>query len=317
MKSGEGHAGVHHHDGFLNVNGIFDGRFDVILTNPPFGANVEPSDVVPEYDETAPANRAAEKRYKEDYGNLYTEAVATVRAAAGKPIASLFDLPKGEKSKIKTEILFIERCLTLLKPGGRLGIVLPEGIFNNPSLAYVREFCENRAYIRAVVSLPQEAFYSSGASVKASLLFLQKFTAKEKADFDVKHAKALAEVKETYAEAIHKETKRLEAAIVAANDANNVKQRKGLQKELKDYQNRMAVTIATETRALLKKRFPYPIFLYKAEKVGITATGDEDQNELCRYPKDNPPPGIVKTCLELHEEFRRNPELFFITEEKQ
>lgn len=37
---------MHHHDGFLNVNGIFDGRFDIILTNPPFGASVEPSDTV-------------------------------------------------------------------------------------------------------------------------------------------------------------------------------------------------------------------------------------------------------------------------------
>ena len=122
--------------------------------------------------------------------------MARVRAAAGKPIASLFELPKGngtekadkraKSAKIKTEILFIERCLALLKPGGRLGIVLPEGIFNNPSLAYVREFCEDRAFIRAVVSLPQETFFSSGASVKASLLFLQKFTDKEQADFDAK-----------------------------------------------------------------------------------------------------------------------------------
>ena len=66
--------------------------------------------------------------------------------------------------KVKTEILFIERCLALLKPGGRMGIVLPEGIFNNPSLAYVREFCEDRARVLAVVSLPQETFYSSGAA---------------------------------------------------------------------------------------------------------------------------------------------------------
>jgi type I restriction enzyme M protein len=46
IMHGDGHGGVHHHDGFLNVNGIFEGRFDIILTNPPFGANVEPSDVV-------------------------------------------------------------------------------------------------------------------------------------------------------------------------------------------------------------------------------------------------------------------------------
>jgi type I restriction enzyme M protein len=173
IMHGDGHGGVHHHDGFLNVNGIFEGRFDIILTNPPFGASVEPSDVVHESDTVV--SREAAKAYTEDYGDLYKEAIARVRAAVDKPIASLFELPKGEKNKIKTEILFIERCLALLKPGGRMGIVLPEGIFNNPSLAYVREFCENRAFIRAVVSLPQETFFSSGAGVKASLLFLQKF----------------------------------------------------------------------------------------------------------------------------------------------
>ena len=52
IMHGGGHGGVHHHDGFLNINGIFEGRFDIILTNPPFGANVEPSDRVLEVDIT-------------------------------------------------------------------------------------------------------------------------------------------------------------------------------------------------------------------------------------------------------------------------
>ncbi|MFH1954228.1 MAG: N-6 DNA methylase [Pseudomonadota bacterium] len=321
IMHGDGHGGVHHHDGFLNVNGIFEGRFDIVLTNPPFGANVEPSDVVHESDVTL--SREAGKLYAEEHGDLYTEALARIQAAAGKPIASLFELPKGngtekerdkraKSGKIKTEILFIERCLSLLKSGGRLGIVLPEGVFNNPSLAYVREFCENRAFIRAVVSLPQETFFSSGASVKASLLFLQKFTEKEQSDFDAKQAEANVEVKAKYAKAIATETARLEAAIAAAKEARDTEIRKTLQKELADYEKRMAETIVKETRALLKERFPYPIFLYEAEKVGITATGEQDQNEL--VPNDNQPPGITKTCLELYQEFRRNPEPFFLTE---
>ncbi len=162
IMHGDGHGGVHHNDGFLNVNGIFEGRFDIVLTNPPFGANVEPSDVISDEQIAGPES---EDEYLREFGGLYRQAQARVRAGKGKPIASLFELPKGRgngdqggnragKAKIKTEILFIERCLELLKPGGRLGIVLPEGVFNNPSLAYVREFCEDRAYIRAVVSLP-------------------------------------------------------------------------------------------------------------------------------------------------------------------
>ncbi len=319
IMHGDGHAGVHHHDGFLNVNGIFEGRFDIILTNPPFGANVEPSDVIHESDVTT--DREADKHYKEEYGDLYSDAIARVRAAVNKPIASLFDLPKGKDSKTKTEILFIERCLALLKPGGNLGIVLPEGIFNNPSLAYVREFCENRAFIRAVVSLPQATFFSSGAAVKASLLFLQKFTGKEQADFDAKHREANAEVTAKHTDAIEEEIWRLERAISAATEAEDADSsvdsniRKALLKELADYKKRMAETVVTETRALLKERFRYPIFLYEAEKVGITATGDADQNEL--FPNDRQPEGLSKTCLELYREFRLNPKDLFLADAPQ
>jgi type I restriction enzyme M protein len=46
IMHGDGHGGVHKHNGFINVNGIFESRFDLILTNPPFGANVEPSDKI-------------------------------------------------------------------------------------------------------------------------------------------------------------------------------------------------------------------------------------------------------------------------------
>jgi type I restriction enzyme M protein len=199
IMHGDGHGGVHHHDGFLNINGIFEGRFDIVLTNPPFGANVEPTDVIEEASVTVPPK--VEKQYEDDYGDLYKKAMQRVRAAKGKPIASLFELPKGANNKTLTEILFIERCLALLKPGGRLGIVLPEGIFNNPSAAYVRvrEFCEDRAFIRAVVSLPQGTFKSSGTDIKASLLFMQKFTEAEQQEFDEKKAIATAEIDEKYA----------------------------------------------------------------------------------------------------------------------
>lgn len=315
IMHGDGHGGVHHHDGFINVNGIFEGRFDIILTNPPFGASVEPSDLV--HDVDAMVSREAVKRYTEEYGDLYTDAMERVRAAVNKPIASLFELPKGEKSKIKTEILFIERCLSLLKPGGRLGIVLPEGIFNNPSLAYVREFCENRAFIRAVVSLPQEAFFSSGASVKASLLFLQKFTSAEESFFRTKHSIADAEIEgklEREMQAIESEiTERIKIAWDTGDEVDV----KRIKNELKISQRATAEKMAKETRSRLKELFSYPIFLYEAEYVGITATGEDTYNELCRFPKGHLPPGIEKTCLELYQEFRKNPKAFMLPGEAQ
>jgi type I restriction enzyme M protein len=85
---------------------------------------------------------------------------------------------------------------------------------------------------------------------------------------------------------------------------------KALRKELADYERAMAEKMAAESRALLKERFNYPVFLYEAERVGITATGEPDVNEL--YPNDRQPPGGGKTCVELYREFRKNPESFFV-----
>jgi len=309
IMHGDGHGGVHHHDGFINVNGIFEGRFDIVLTNPPFGANVESDDKILESEVTVPDD--VFNRYKADYGQAYVEAQKRVQAAQGKSIASLFELPKDASNKIKTEILFIERCLSLLKPSGRLGIVLPEGVFNNPSLAYVREFCENRAFIRAVISLPQETFFSSGASVKASLLFMQKFSMEEQEQFNQLKTKTRAEIEKKYAPEIEAETKRLNAEmeeLKAEKTKEASEKRKGLQKELNTYLKAMEEKIIAESRALLKERFDYSIFMYQAEKVGITATGEPDKNEL--FPNDNLPVGIEKTCLELFQQFKKNPSVF-------
>jgi len=311
IMHGDGHGGVHHHDGFLNVNGIFETRFDIVLTNPPFGANVEPSDKVLESDIIVAA--ADERRHVREFGEPYKEAQARVKAAINRPIASLFDLPKSDKSKIKTEILFIERCLDLLKPGGRMGIVLPEGVYNNPSLVYVRQFVEDRAYLKAVVSLSQETFISSGASVKASLLFLKKYTDEEKDRFDQTYATAKAEIEAKYADEIVKETQRLEDAIIKAKENKDAESRKAFQKALKAYLKQMEEKKAAESRQLLKERFDYPIFMYEAEKVGISATGEEDQNEL--YPNANKPEGIEKTCLEWYRDFLADPERFLGEEE--
>lgn len=304
IMHGDGHGGVHHHDGFINVDGIFEERFDIVLTNPPFGANVEPGDVVQEAE--VQTSQELRQRYVAEYGAVYEVGQKKVEAAKGQPIASLFDLPKNHNSKIKTEILFIERCLNLLKPGGRMGIVLPEGVFNNPSLAYVREFVEDRAYLKAVVSLPQETFYSSGASVKASLLFLQKFTEGENTEFERQAAQAKAEIEQKYQSEIATEQVRLTKAIETARQANNATGRKALQKELKDYLKAMGDRQISESRALLKERMDYPIFMYEAEKVGISATGESDYNEL--YPNDSPPLGLEKTCLEWYRQFLANPD---------
>ena len=188
IMHGDGHGGIYNHDGLLNINGIFENRFDIILTNPPFGAQVEKEDKVQEKDtqflvqkdgdsykvkkgdndEWLAKNEELAKKYYALYGKAtYQNAQAKIIENIGKPIASLFALKENLQSD-KTEHLFINRCLDLLKPSGRMGIVLPEGVFNTPNAEYVRKFVEGKAFLRAVISLPSETFLSSKASVKSN-----------------------------------------------------------------------------------------------------------------------------------------------------
>lgn len=330
IMHGDGHAGVHHHNGLLNVNGIFEGRFQVIATNPPFGATVTGTNVILPSDHRVPPETA--ERYRQEHGDAYDEAVARVSSNEGKPILSLFKLPlrgKQEESanstnveqmrrdekrlksiSMKTELIFIERCLDLLAPGGRMGVVLPEGIFNNPSLQYVREFTEDRAFLRAVVSLSQDTFVSSGASVKCSILFLEKFSVKDEKRFQTVRTNARYDTRKKHQLDIDKEHVRLYAALAEAKAAKDRIRLAELSKEIAAYDKQMEELIGAEARALLKQRFDYPIFLYEAEKVGISATGEPDLNEL--YPNDRVPPGIEKTCLELYQDFRKDPAPFFV-----
>ena len=98
-----------------------------------------------------------------------------------------------------TEVLFIERCLRLLKPGGRLGIVLPEGVLNNTNLQSVRELFEGMAKIVLITSIPQDVFMASGATVKPSLMFFKKFTAEEVAQYEQAKTTAYEQVTTKYA----------------------------------------------------------------------------------------------------------------------
>lgn len=88
-------------------------------------------------------------------------------------ILNKYTLAQNTTSEI-TQVLFIERCLNLLKSGGRLGIVLPEGILNNIKQKNVRDYILEHSIIKSVISLPVITFKPYGAGPKASILFLQK-----------------------------------------------------------------------------------------------------------------------------------------------
>lgn len=197
IMHGDGHGGIHYHDGLLDINGIFNGRFDLVLTNPPFGSNVGNDQRVGGSDETrVPVDAAYLQRCRErGYGPAWEESHNRLRQAADSktPILDLFEIGKGKNNR-PTELIFVERCLNLLKPGGRMGIVLPDGNLNNPSLAWLRRWAEGRAKLLAVVSLPEETFRSSNATVKASLVFMRRFTEAESIAWEAAWAQAHAEL---------------------------------------------------------------------------------------------------------------------------
>jgi type I restriction enzyme M protein len=140
--------------------------FDIILTNPPFGAVVKSAEKGQAYIDRFELSRHLGKTASGD----------GEKQKAGKAAVK-------QRASVKTEILFLERIHDFLKPGtGRAAIVVPDGILTNGSLQGVRDWLMDRFQILAVISLPQAAFQHSGASVKASLMFVRRRATKELAD---------------------------------------------------------------------------------------------------------------------------------------
>ena len=149
--------------------GINFGGFDLILTNPPFGATI----------------KRAEK------GDGYIE-----QFDLQQYLGVNYDRRKRptKRASIKTEIAFVERIHSFLKPGvGRAAVVLPDGILTNSSLQGVREWMLNHFQLLAVVSLPQFAFQHYDAGVKASIVFLRRLADGESVSDDAPIFMALAD----------------------------------------------------------------------------------------------------------------------------
>ena len=269
IMHGDGHGGVHHHDGLLNVNGIWEGRFDVILTNPPFGARIDKELKITEADRFTDIEKikAYEKRYgKENYDN----ALKQVNDHINQPILDLFQI--GKFSGL-TEVLFIERCLNLLKPGGRMGIVLPEGVLNNTNLQKVRDFVESKAKILLIVSIPQDVFMAAGATVKPSLLFFKKFTENEAEEYNRIYIQVSHEVEAKYDE----EMTDIDVKLAKRGKEALTKDEK---KSLRARKKELTALIENEIKVLVKERFDYVIPIAEVQKAGISTTGAKIENEL-------------------------------------
>ena len=140
------------------------GTFDVVMTNPPFGKKI----VV----------KGASTLSQYDLGYKWTKDKTSGELQRGNTLHD--DQPP--------QILFLERCLQLLKPGGRLGIVLPEAIFGMPTYEYVVTMLRRRAKILGVISMPESLFKTSGKGgthAKVCVLFLENTPIKPGQDYEI------------------------------------------------------------------------------------------------------------------------------------
>lgn len=131
---------VYKDNGLLDTHEIIKNKFDVVFATPPFGVRIE-------------KNGEIEQEYNEKYREY------TLRHK-------------------RIETMFIERCLNLLKPGGRMGIVLGEGVFAIEAFAQIRNYIESKAQILNITSLPTGAFLPF-SSIKTTIIFLRKFAENE------------------------------------------------------------------------------------------------------------------------------------------
>jgi len=120
--------------------------FDLLMTNPPFAGEITDSGLLRQYE------------FAKKNGKL--------------------------KPKVERHLLFIERSLDALRPGGRMAIVLPQGVFNNTNMEWLREWLFEKARILAIVGLEGNTFKlpapAKGTGTKTSVLFLQKWDKDQK-----------------------------------------------------------------------------------------------------------------------------------------
>lgn len=140
---------------WLDTFGSLPDQFcDVVLTNPPFGARIGVRDV------------DILRGY--DLGHQWTETDAKGGWSRSGALLGSQD----------PQVLFLELCVRLLKPGGRLGIVLPEGVFGNKQQGYVWSWLRSKGQVFALLDCPRTTF-QPGTDTKTNVLFFEKLRADE------------------------------------------------------------------------------------------------------------------------------------------
>lgn len=246
-----------HHDGHTNIESdrscldrtfantrLNSGRscFSVIVGNPPFGDEVREND--------------------EDH--------------LGQSQLSDFWISSG-RARVDSEQVIIERCITFLEPGGRFGLILPDGVLNNQgsqsNCPRTRYLLARHGMIRAIVSLPDHAFKKSGAQNKTSIVFFQKWSAEQERALRI----ALDSI----------------SGLLAGN-------------EIEDSPEMLY-------EAILNAELNYKVFLAEANHVGYTASGARSHhNDLYAVLPDGTlnPQDQDGTILGAYKDFEINPESY-------
>ena len=129
------------------------------------------------------------------------------RSISNQKILHNFELGMGKRSQ-KIEVLFLEKCVDMIKPNGRMAMVVPGSLLTSPSLSYARNFLLEKTLIRAIISLPARTFIPY-SKIKTSIILIQK---KERArkyeDYDVFMAEASDAADKTLNEIVKKYRKK-------------------------------------------------------------------------------------------------------------
>lgn len=153
-------------------NNVKLGTFDIVLTNPPFGSKI--------------SVKGKDKLEQYELGHVWK-----------KNNNGIWER-KNLKKKVPPQILFIERCLSLLKDGGKMGIVLPDGILSNPSEGYIIQYLLENSEILGVIDLPMSTFLPY-TPTKTHVLFVQKLeNPRDSYDFFMSYAKTCGHDKRGY-----------------------------------------------------------------------------------------------------------------------
>lgn len=147
LIAGYENAHIYNNNSLALVKELKENSFDVILANPPFGGEIRDEEILQGYELA-----------KNNHGKL--------------------------RCVVERHVLFIERIIQFLKPGGRAALVVPQGILNNTNLTYIREWLFTKARIIGVIGLDINTF-KPHTNVKTSLLFFQKWQGQILEDYPI------------------------------------------------------------------------------------------------------------------------------------